>query len=307
MDDFAKSIVSKLFYSAWFKLQILNAVPSSTEQLLDGTGSYSIRQLLEQTVGCLETMDRCLWYHGEESSGSSSGELLQTSDESGGSMDTFDLKRYERYCKEQRILTRQMNNLLRLHELTHLDHAEEYSLEVSKNILVQRWESARLEQLSIELQDRYQALEQTTHSSEHHIRSNLKACRLIEQFYGWQLDKVQHDIDQWMERFDREKDDLDGRFQRARAKKRHWEALKEEVQLREQEIERLQQLEDEHHKRIDYRELCWNSAIRIQAWWRGVIVRKGINLGARRKTRRKKKTKGKKNKKSKVVRKSRKR
>lgn len=194
---------------------------------------------------------------------------------------------------------------MRLASAYFLYFQEEYSIEVAKNILVSRWESSRLEQLSMQLQDRYQALEKCTRSSERHIRISLKACRLIDQFYTWQLGEVQNDIDQWMERFEHEKDDLDGRFQRARAKKRHWKTLMEEVENREKEIERLQKLEDEHHKRIDYRELCWNSAVKIQAWWRGEIVRKGIKLGGRTKMRRKKKTKGKKNHKSKITRKAR--
>ncbi|XP_062554048.1 dynein regulatory complex protein 9-like [Armigeres subalbatus] len=295
MDDLEKRIVSKLFHSAWFKLQILNAVPSSTDQLLDGTGSYSIGQLLEQKIAYLEAINCCLLSHDDESLPASSSELMQTSAESGDSLDTFDLKRYERCCKEERFLRRQWYTLFRLHDLTNQDHAEEYSLEVARNILVERWEFSRMEQLLFQLQDRYDTLEKDTRNAERYIRLNLKACRLIEQFYAWQLDKVEMDIDQWMERFEREKDDLDGRFQRARAKRKLWDTLKEEVQHREGEVERLQLLENAHNKRIDYKKLCWDSAIKIQAWWRGVIVRKGIKLGRRRgKPRRKAKSKGKK-------------
>lgn len=71
----------------------------------------------------LEALNGCLWCHGEEPMPRSSMELMQMSAESGSSLDTFDLKRYERYCREERILKRQMNNLLRLHDLTHRDYA----------------------------------------------------------------------------------------------------------------------------------------------------------------------------------------
>lgn len=58
MERFGKEnrIVSKLFHLTRLKFQILNTDPSSTEQVLDETGIYSIRQVLEQKMRYLQAL-----------------------------------------------------------------------------------------------------------------------------------------------------------------------------------------------------------------------------------------------------------
>ncbi|EDS29964.1 conserved hypothetical protein [Culex quinquefasciatus] len=288
MELLKKHLVLKFFHNANVRLQILNANPASTGQLWDESGSYTIDQVLTQKIRYLQRISRCF-----EASRSEEESLAGGSDYSGtvtlsferwgsGFEELFDMERYERYCKEQRILTRQLNNLNRLRDLTHHDFIEEFQFEVAKNKLVDGWERSRQALQLNENKDRCETLRKDTINREVTLQTAVQAGVLTDEFYSWQLEQVQQSIDEWMSRFDREKDELDGRLQKARVKKNHWNDLKTEVEQRTLEIQRLQGVETAHLERIKRRELCLKSATKIQAWWRGVIVRRGIVLGARK-------------------------
>lgn len=128
MELLKKHLVLKLFHNANVRLQILNSNPASTGQLWDESDRYTIDQVLRQKIRYLQRISRCF-----EGSRSEEESLAGGSDCSGtvtlsfepwgsGFEELFDMERYERYCKEQRILTRQLNNLNRLRDLTHHDY-----------------------------------------------------------------------------------------------------------------------------------------------------------------------------------------
>lgn len=177
------------------------------------------------------------------------------------------------------------------------DFQEEFQLEVAKNKLVDGWERSRQALQLKENKDRCETLRKDTLNREVTLQTAVQAGVLTDEFYSWQLEQIQQTIDEWMSRFDREKDELDGRLQKARVKKNHWNDLRTEVEQRTLEVQRLQGVETAHLERIKRRELCLKSATKIQAWWRGEIVRRGIVLGTRkRKKKQSKKGKAKKSK-----------
>ncbi|XP_053691146.1 uncharacterized protein LOC128739674 [Sabethes cyaneus] len=283
MEQLEKAVVSKLLHDAWFKLKILQLNPS-IDNIFDETGSYSVRQLLEQKIQYLESVDLRLLNHSNQT-------LLVDSNEEQfhrNSIDSFDdIDRYALLCSEDRILSRQLENLRRLHDLTHYDLVNEFSLAISKNIFVRKWEQSRMEQLTHTMDEPYRALEQSSRKKEANIQMALKANRLIDQYYSWQLEKTGENVDGWMERFQREKEDVDSRLQRGRAQKRRWDDMKQQSERWKEEIAHLEKLESEHQTRITRRE----AAIKIQKWWRSVMTRLGIVAKRRRKPKRKRKAK----------------
>ncbi|XP_058822898.1 uncharacterized protein LOC131684224 [Topomyia yanbarensis] len=289
MENSEQLIVSKFFGDASIKLQILNVNPSANDEIVDENGNFSIRELLEAKIQHLSMLGSCLLSYRDGSLLSTSEELQYS--ESEDSWTLMDEMRQTFYQRERRMLARQLENLRRLLDLTHHDYFEEWVSEISKNIVVKKWESARIEQFSKVLTNRREDFLKSARDTETNNRTALKACHLIDTFYTRRMDELSDCIEEWSERFDREKDDLDGRFQRGRALKRQWEDMQAESEWRREEIIRLEELERYHEERITRKE----AATKIQFWWRAVMERLGIKPRRKRRKRRKcKKKKGKK-------------
>ncbi|XP_058454544.1 dynein regulatory complex protein 9-like [Malaya genurostris] len=288
MEHLNQLLISKLIRDAWVKMQILAINSSTNDKTFDEKGNVSIRQLLDVKIKYLEMLGRCMLGYSDGSMLSSSEQLERSGSESSSAV--FDTRRHTFYAIERRILSRQLENLKRLLDLTHHDYIEERTFEISKNVFVKKWELSRMEQLSLVLSNRYEDLRKAYGETDSKNRNNIQACKLIDVFYTRQLDKISDDIEEWMKRFDLEKDDLDGRLQRARVLKRHWEELLAKFEWQREEIIRLENLERQHQERIT----CKEAATRIQVWWRAVMARLGIQPKRKRRSRKKPKRKGKK-------------
>uniref|UniRef100_A0A182JTZ8 Dynein regulatory complex protein 9 n=1 Tax=Anopheles christyi TaxID=43041 RepID=A0A182JTZ8_9DIPT len=178
-------------------------------------------------------------------------------------------------CKKVQRLVKKFDVLKnQCHELNHQLH-EESQIEMAKQRFVVLWESARKEQLqqSISLQVQLLRKEQTIVEEE---RANaLQAAGTIDQYYDWKLASTEQLIEDWMSRFDREKEEQDARFQKARATEKYWSEL---LQIHEQQGREIELLETQlvhWETKAKYTVFCHRMATKLQAWWRGLMVRKG--------------------------------
>lgn len=158
-----------------------------------------------------------------------------------------------------------------------------------KHRFVEYWEAARKEQLQHLIHDQIEQLSNELTLKRRENEQANEAMSATARFYQWKLAQIDQEIEGWMTRFDSDKDDQDARFQKARATEKHWQELREQYEWQEKAITRLQQelvrwkLEEQH------KQYCALMATKLQAWWRGTMVRKGLGrFGSNSKNRTKK-------------------
>ncbi|XP_055605097.1 uncharacterized protein LOC129753321 [Uranotaenia lowii] len=278
-------VMLKLINSALMKLNLLDVFPKNFDQILEPLKRFSFRQFLEQKIEALEEFRQQIidfeflsidgYYKLSSSSSMRSEEEL------------FSREKYYSYVELVRYLRRQLGNLTRLYDLHHLQMLDDFSIEISRNIFVSRWEKARKEQLIQMKTLENQELENQTNQSLAEIQTALDSRQVIDKFTAYEFKRIEDLIEHWMEKFEREKTLVESGLQRARSKKRHWEDMIQEYERRTEEIERLETLEAEY---IDHFEKTASAKI-IQAWWRANLKRRGIVLQPKRRKRAAKKGK----------------
>ncbi|ETN60803.1 hypothetical protein AND_007570 [Anopheles darlingi] len=145
-----------------------------------------------------------------------------------------------------------------------------------KHRFVEYWEAARKEQLQRLVQDEIDELSVELTVKRRENEQAIEAVAATARFYQWHLAQIDQQIEGWMARFDSDKDDQDARFQKARTTEKQWKELREQHERQEETITRLQQelarwkLEEQH------KQYCALMATKLQAWWRGTMVRKGF-------------------------------
>ncbi|XP_053678105.1 dynein regulatory complex protein 9-like [Anopheles nili] len=286
------------------KLEILSWC-CLNETLKDATGTFTIASLLRSRKKALQSIDIQVSRSNDSleplSKLPSSNQSLSHGDYSASGEDRvyYDRFHYLDRCKVIQQMWKKVNVLkLQHHGLNRMLH-KETQVEITKQRFIKSWETARKEQLqqSLSLQLDQLHEEQLIKTREH--SNAIEAAALIEQYYDWKLACIERDIDEWMSRFDREKEQQDSRFQKARATEKIWNELKHNLQLYELEVSQLEANLKRLEERVKYKELCQRMAVKLQAWWRGVMVRKGFGTFDTSGKRKKTKSKGKGSKKAK--------
>ncbi|XP_055633623.1 uncharacterized protein LOC129773969 [Toxorhynchites rutilus septentrionalis] len=292
MDDLVKGVVSNLFLNAFHKLQILSINPAYTARIRNETENYSIQHILEQTIHGLELI--YVQFYSHDSSGSSSTEETPYVTPANLKLDRSYDGTFLTDKDKLRDSTRRLNTLKRLNDVHRTELTDEYCLSVSKNIFVSRWEKARLVQMAQVISNRHEELRESTCNAEVEMRSALEAAVLVDHFYTAQHCKVQQDCDIWMERFERELKELEGRLQKVRTAKKQWEQLKIEFEFEKEEIERLERLEVEYPEQIKDTEAWLENVLIIKVKQR---PKKGTKRKNKKKSGNKRKLLGKRKKK----------
>ncbi|XP_062552962.1 dynein regulatory complex protein 9-like [Armigeres subalbatus] len=281
--------ICQLLHSALGKLQLIDLNPIN-EDLLDPTGAYSIRDLLEQNVSYLQNFYQSIDENEVDENGFQRASITDSMDKNDENQ--FSQWQCAKQCIEIKKMEEDLANLELAYEKLHQERHERKQLEIACNRFVKKWEQVRREQLDQSLTIRSDTFSREVSLQESSLESGLRAAHHIDDFYNWQLAKVETEINDWMERFERERDEVDARCQKARAQIRRWNEMKQEMELLRKEMLQLEQLETEYLENAEHKRLCQKYAVKLQAWWRGVMVRRGFGPFG---TGKKKKTKGKKN------------
>nr|XP_029728609.1 dynein regulatory complex protein 9-like [Aedes albopictus] len=265
--------ICQLLHHAIRKLELVALNPIN-DKLLDPTGSYSIGDLLKQNISYLERFYQVV--HDEELDKKKFVRESIDSQNSNNEENPFSHWHFVKQYNEINDMEAKLESMERMFENLHQNRHERKQLDIACNRFVTKWEQIRLEQLTQSLTIRKKSFRRDVAHREREVESGLRAAHQIKDYYDWQLAKVETDIDDWMDRFHREKEQVDFRCQKARAQIRRWNEMKKELEGMEGEIKKLETQETEYSKEAEHKRLCQKYAVRLQAWWRGVMVRKGF-------------------------------
>lgn len=278
LDKTEQTALSLLLQNAITRFRVLNLNPRR-DDLLDPSESYSIGEVLLQHVDFLDAVQ----YLTVDEPDPALLRRLSKLDSRQGQDNPYSYWHFSKLLIDVRSLEKQLEVLREVFNDLNEEFHGRRQLEIGRNRFVGKWEPARREQLVKAMEIRELEFRKETEVLERYVGSGMDAARKIDDHYSWQLAKVETDINDWMERFDREKDDIDSRLQKARAKKRQWDEMKGEVERRKEEVAQLEVRERTLSEEAEHRRMCEKFAVRIQAWWRGVMVRKGFGKGKKKK------------------------
>ncbi|XP_040153621.1 dynein regulatory complex protein 9-like isoform X1 [Anopheles arabiensis] len=266
------------------KLEILSWCEKNAH-LYDSTRTYSIAKLLQHRNKGLHSIVIELSENPKHLASESCSSYATTSlgsviprDDSASGEDRIYYDRFEYMdrCKKVHSLAKKHDVLkFQCHELNHQLHVAS-QIEIAKQRFVAFWESARKEQLKQSILLDVQNLRKKQTFIEGERTNALQAAGIIDQYYDWKLASIESEIENWMNRFDREKEEQDARFQKARATEKYWNELS---QIHEQQVRDIGLLEvdlERWEEDAKFKVFCHRMATKLQAWWRGVMVRKGF-------------------------------
>lgn len=160
--------------------------------------------------------------------------------------------------------------------------------------MVKKWEIARQEQVDAVFNHELKHLYQTRDNYEEKTEKELIAINEIMAFYRAKCTKLKNSIKSWQQRYENEILQLDEQIKHTEETiedvKSNYEQIRIQYEEREQFIEEyhLEQKRLEEIKKIEAGQRA--SAIHIQAWWRGTMVRKQLGPYRPRKKSKKQKT-----------------
>lgn len=146
--------------------------------------------------------------------------------------------------------------------------------------MVKKWEMARQEQVDAVFNHELVTLYQKRDDYEEKTERELIAINEILAFYRAKCSKLKESIKSWQERYDTELKELDEQIEHTEENIRNVRAKHEQIRSlyeeREHFIEEyyVEQNQLEEIRKIEAMQ-C-ESAVRIQAWWRGLMVRKQL-------------------------------
>uniref|UniRef100_A0A4Y0BVW5 Uncharacterized protein n=1 Tax=Anopheles funestus TaxID=62324 RepID=A0A4Y0BVW5_ANOFN len=272
-------ICRKIVEECLRKFEILECC-SKNAKLYDSTGTYSMANLLHQKSMGLRSVLVELAANPKHlasvTSLSTLGSCMSCVESASGEERIYyDRFEYLDRCKKIQSLAKRLELLqYQCHEYNHKLH-EESQIEMAKQRFVMLWESARKEQLRESISLRVQDLQKEQTIVDRSRANAFQAALTIDQYYDWKLANTEQTIEDWMTRFDREKEEQDARFQKARATEKYWNELLQLYEQQAQEILDLEKVLQRWEAEAEFKEYCHRMATRLQAWWRGVMVRKG--------------------------------
>lgn len=146
--------------------------------------------------------------------------------------------------------------------------------------MVKKWENARQEQVDAVFNHELKHLYQARDDYEEKTERELIAINEIMAFYRAKCSKLEDSIKSWQQRYETERTDLDEKIKHTEATiedvKSKYEQIRSLYEEREQFIQQfyIEQKQLQEIRRIEAGQRA--SAVRLQAWWRGTMVRKQI-------------------------------
>ena len=143
--------------------------------------------------------------------------------------------------------------------------------------MVTKWETARQEQVDAVFNHELKTLYQTRDDYEENTENELIAINEIMAFYRAKCVKLENSIKTWQRRYEAERIQLDEQIKHTEENiedvKSKYELIRSWYETREKFIEEyyIEQKQLEEIRRIEAGQRA--AAIRIQAWWRGTMVR----------------------------------
>lgn len=149
-----------------------------------------------------------------------------------------------------------------------------------KKRLVEKWESSRHEQARVILTRKEQELNEIYETAIQKRSSEIEVMKEVKSFVQASIDALNSQIDYWNAKHETEVQKLDSDINTSNHRiaeiKQKTEELKLVFDARQIEIDAYM-IEREKKLAIkNFAQLQWNSAIKIQAWWRGTMVRAGL-------------------------------
>lgn len=206
------------------------------------------------------------------------------------------VERYECNRKLYRYLVNKWNKdkedykdkLLKCDEKIYDMENEIKEVEMENSIklkLVVKWEEARREQTQGMFQEEMSAYQKRIATALSNYEKEERIFNEVEVFLRKEIEKnLAHE---WKERYERESSDLDEEIKLAKVK---IEKTQDKIQdLREIYIRRNIEIESylQHKEKMEearrLEKQKWDSAVRIQAWWRGTMYRNGLGPYRRKK------------------------
>nr|XP_029716951.1 dynein regulatory complex protein 9 [Aedes albopictus] len=149
-----------------------------------------------------------------------------------------------------------------------------------KTRLVQKWENTRHEQARIVIEGKESTLIKSSKEARDNIDRELRLRSEIDVYINYCIDQINDKISFWMDKYQREIKAFDGDITRHKENIAELKVKYEEMVIlykhREKEIKICAESRKEREKQKAFANKQHRSAIVIQAWWRGTMVRKGL-------------------------------
>lgn len=146
--------------------------------------------------------------------------------------------------------------------------------------VVGRWEAARQQQAAAIFNHELKNITQQRDELDEKTERELIANNETMAFYRASCDQLKHDIDVWQRRFETEKTDLDERIEFTLAQIADVRSEYQTIQALHKERELF--IDDYHREQaklaeqLQLEENKAAAAVRMQAWWRGTMVRQQL-------------------------------
>ncbi|XP_053696573.1 dynein regulatory complex protein 9 [Sabethes cyaneus] len=149
-----------------------------------------------------------------------------------------------------------------------------------KSRLVHNWESTRHEQAQIVIESKENDLIRCSKETTNSIDRELRLKSEIDVYINYCIDLINEKITFWMDKYQKEIKAFDNDIMRHKEQIAELKVKYEEMVIlykhREKEIKICAESKKEREKQMAFADKQMRSAIKIQAWWRGTMVRKGL-------------------------------
>ncbi|XP_061721505.1 dynein regulatory complex protein 9-like [Cydia pomonella] len=145
---------------------------------------------------------------------------------------------------------------------------------------VNNWERARTEQHLQTIYDAEYTPSQVVEYFKQRTDNEQRVHTEVELLINIAINETLEEVERWMEKYDKDMEKIDLKIQ---IKKNEYQNARDERMALEETIEKHDKLmkdwihfKDEREKERQYRETMNKSAITVQAWWRGLLVRRQL-------------------------------
>ncbi|XP_055601509.1 dynein regulatory complex protein 9-like [Uranotaenia lowii] len=149
-----------------------------------------------------------------------------------------------------------------------------------KSRLVQKWENTRHEQARIIIEGKENGLITTANETREKLGRELRLKSEIDVYINYCIEQIQEKISFWTDKYLREVKAFDRDIARHKEQIAEMKVKHEEMIIlyknRDKEIKICAEYRRERERMMAFADKQQRSAIIIQAWWRGTMVRKGL-------------------------------
>lgn len=163
--------------------------------------------------------------------------------------------------------------------------------------MVKKWEQVRIEQEDKLLKIEEHKLKETNNETIEKISRENRAMDDIEAYIKYKMESLEELTEFWINKYETESEQYDSDIHATKEQISDINTKNDELRDiydgRQKEMDEYYEVKRRQKAAFDLANLQWHSSVRIQAWWRGTMVRKGFGR-FRRKKGKKGKGKGKK-------------